>query len=360
MNQEIFNFAAGPTALPFEVMADIQQEFLSFADAKASVMEISHRSTQFMDIYHGMQSNLKELMNIPDNYHILFTHGGASAQFAMVPINLLRDKSTVSYALTGHWGQKAVTEAKRYSNVSLATDSTTNNFTTIADETRWNIDENSAYLHYTPNETIAGLEFDFIPEVSIPLVADMSSNILSKEIDVSKFGIIYAGAQKNIGASGLTVVIVRDDLVGNANKKMPKLFDYQTYADNDSMFNTPNTFAWYSGYKVFQWLKKNGGVSAIENINKQKAEVLYNAIDNSSFYSNPVEKRYRSKMNVPFILADETLNEIFLQESYNNNLLALKGHKSVGGMRASIYNAMPLAGVQKLVEFMSEFERKYG
>jgi phosphoserine aminotransferase len=360
-NQNIFNFSAGPTALPFEVMQDIQNEFLSFGSAKASVMEISHRSVDFMEIYHNMQKDLRDLMNIPDNYKILFTRGGASAQFSMVPINLLSGKKTANYALTGHWGEKAVAEANRYTKVNISTDSTANNWTDIADFNSWNIDEKAAYLHYTPNETIAGLEFDFVPEVGdMPIVADMSSNILSKQIDVSKFGIIYAGAQKNIGAAGLTVVIVREDLIGNANQNMPKLFDYKTYSENDSMFNTPNTFAWYSAYKVFKWLKDLGGVEKMEKINQEKANILYGAIDNSDFYSNPVAKNYRSKMNVPFILKDDKLNELFLKQSFENDLLALKGHKSVGGMRASIYNAMPICGVQQLVDFMAEFERKNG
>lgn len=360
MKQEIFNFSAGPTSLPFEVMKDIQAEFLEFGDAKAGVLEISHRSKDFMQIYYDMQNDLRELMNIPDNYEILFTQGGASAQFSMLPLNLLGDKTTMSYALTGHWGQKAVVEAKRYGKVNLATNSEDNNFTDIEDFNSWSIDENSAYLHYTTNETIAGVEFDFVPKVDMPLVADMSSNILSKEIDVSKFGVIYAGAQKNIGASGLTVVIIRKDLIGNANPLTPKLFDYTTYSENESMFNTPNTFAWYSAYKVFKWLKANGGVANIEKINQAKAQLLYQTIDNSSLYSNPVNVKYRSKMNVPFILKDNGLNDVFLKESFNNDLLALKGHKSVGGMRASIYNAMPMAGVQKLVDFMSDFEKKYG
>ena len=256
--QEIYNFSAGPAALPYQVMREIKAEFLSFADARASVMEISHRSPQFMQIYNTMQNDLRELMHIPDNYKILFTHGGASAQFSMVPLNLLGNKQIASYAVTGNWGQKAATEAQKYAKVNIATDSTNNNFTNIADFSSWKIDKNSAYLHYTTNETIAGLSFDYIPDVDIPLVADMSSDILSKKIDVSKFGVIYAGAQKNIGISGLTIVIVRDDLITNAKSYTPKLFDYQTYTNNDSMFNTPNTFAWYSGYKGFSMVKKYG------------------------------------------------------------------------------------------------------
>ena len=359
-NKEIYNFSAGPTALPTSVMTEMQREFLNFENAKASVVEISHRSKDFMGMYNSMQQDLRDLMNIPNNYKILFTQGGASAQFSMVPINLMCGKKVASYALTGHWGEKAIAEAQRYAKVNIATSSLGNNYTDIANFSKWDIDEKSAYLHYTTNETIAGLEFDYIPSVDIPLVADMSSNILSKKIDVSKFGIIYAGAQKNIGASGLTVVIIREDLIGAADKKMPKLFDYTTYSNNDSMFNTPNSFAWYSGYKVFKWLKSNGGIDSIEKINNQKAALLYAKIDNSDFYSNTTNKRYRSRMNVPFTILDGRLDELFLQQSFENNLLALKGHKVIGGMRASIYNAMPLIGVQKLVDFMVEFENKYG
>jgi phosphoserine aminotransferase len=354
----VYNFAAGPSALPTEVMSQIQEEFLTFADAKASVMEISHRSTQFMEIYHQMQSDLRELMQIPNNYQILFTHGGASLQFSAIPLNLAKN-GVANYVLTGHWSEKAIIEGQRQIKVNIATDNKENNFTNIADFNTWQIDESADYLHYCTNETIAGLEFDFIPKVDMPLIADMSSNILSKEIDVSKFGVIYAGAQKNIGAAGFALVIVREDLIGNAKANTPRLLDYATYAQNDSMFNTPTTFAWYSAYKVFKWLKTQG----IENIyqnNHKKAKILYDFIDKSDYYSNPVNLKYRSQMNVPFILKDDNLNQLFLDESFDANLLALKGHKSVGGMRASIYNSMPIAGVQALISFMSDFENKYG
>ncbi|MDB2590165.1 3-phosphoserine/phosphohydroxythreonine transaminase [Candidatus Thioglobus sp.] len=357
---EIYNFSAGPAALPKSVLRQIQEELLEYGNAKASVMEISHRGVDFMQVAQKAEQDLRDLMNIPNNYKVLFLQGGASAQFSMVPINLLRGKTKANYANTGHWSVKAIAEAKRYCDVNICTDSSVNKFTDIEDYSNWNIDESAAYLHFTPNETIAGLEFDFVPEVDMPVVADMSSTILSREIDVSKYGVIYAGAQKNIGVAGVTTVIVREDLIGDVVAKQPILFDYATQADNDSMFNTPTTFAWYTAGLVFEWLKVQGGVKAMAQINNRKASKLYRAIDNSDFYSNPVNPKYRSWMNVPFILADDTLDKLFLEKSYNANLLALKGHKSVGGMRASIYNAMPESGVDALIEFMTDFERQYG
>ena len=265
-----------------------------------------------------------------------------------------------NYANTGHWSVKAIAEAKRYCEVNICTDGTENNFTNIEEFENWSIDEEASYLHYTPNETIAGLEFDYIPEVEMPIAADMSSTILSRPIDVSKYGVIYAGAQKNIGPSGLTIVIVREDLIGDVVKGQPKLFDYSTQANNDSMFNTPATFPWYAAGRVFEWLKEQGGLKAMQKINKTKAESLYKAIDNSDFYSNPVSIKYRSWMNVPFLLADENLNSKFLEQSKDAGLLALKGHRSVGGMRASIYNAMPQEGVDALISFMNDFEKDFG
>ena len=357
---EIYNFSAGPAALPKSVLRQIQEELLEYGNAKASVMEVSHRGVDFMQVAQKAEQDLRDLMNIPSNYKVLFLQGGASAQFSMVPINLLRGKTKTNYANTGHWSVKAIAEAKRYCDVNICTDSSVNKFTDIEDYSNWNIDDSAAYLHFTPNETIAGLEFDFVPEVGMPVVADMSSTILSREIDVSKFGVIYAGAQKNIGVAGVTAVIVREDLIGNVVAKQPILFDYATQADNDSMFNTPTTFAWYTAGLVFEWLKVQGGVKAMAQINERKASKLYQAIDSSDFYSNPVNPKYRSWMNVPFILADDSLDKLFLEKSYNANLLALKGHKSVGGMRASIYNAMPESGVDALIEFMTDFERQYG
>ena len=357
---QAYNFSAGPAMLPREVLLKIQSELLEYQNSKASVMEISHRGVDFMEAAEKSEQDFRELLSIPENYKVLFLQGGASAQFSMVPINLLRGGFKASYANTGHWSVKAIAEAKRYCEVNLCTDSTENNFTKIDDFQNWDIDEEASYLHYTPNETIAGLEFDYIPEVSMPIAADMSSTILSRPIDVSKFGVIYAGAQKNIGPSGLTIVIVREDLIGDVVKNQPKLFDYSTQANNDSMFNTPATFPWYAAGRVFEWIKEKGGLRSMQTINKAKADSLYSAIDSSDFYSNPVSTRYRSWMNVPFLLADEKLNITFLERSKEAGLLALKGHRSVGGMRASIYNAMPQEGVDALINFMNDFEKDFG
>ena len=355
---QIFNFSAGPAMLPRQVLEQMQGELLEYGNAKASVMEISHRGADFMALAQKSEQDLRDLMNIPENYKVLFLQGGASAQFSMVPINLLRGKKVANYAHTGHWSKKAIAEGKRYCEINICTDSSSNNYTDIEDFTNWNIDPEGAYLHYTPNETIAGLEFDTVPEVDMPLVADMSSTILSREIKVSKYGVIYAGAQKNIGISGLTIVIVKEDLIGNAMKNQPILFDYATQVNNDSMYNTPSTYPWYVAGRVFEWLKQQGGLSAMAKINETKAKTLYAAIDGSDFYSNPVAKKYRSWMNVPFLLANEDLNSLFLQKAAENGLITLKGHRSVGGMRASIYNAMPQEGIDLLVNFMRDFEKE--
>ncbi len=357
---QAYNFSAGPAMLPRQVLKKIQQELLEYGNSKASVMEISHRGFDFMEIAQRSEKDLRELMHIPDNYKVLFLQGGASAQFSMIPANLLRGKTKANYAHTGHWSKKAIAEGRRYCDVNICTDSSTNNYTDIEDFSDWNIDPDGAYLHYTPNETIAGLEFDYTPDLDMPLVADMSSTILSREIDVSKYGVIYAGAQKNIGPAGLTVAIVREDLIGQVVDNQPVLFDYSTQKNNDSMYNTPPTFSWYVAGCVFEWIKEQGGLSVMAKINQTKAQTLYRAIDNSDFYSNPVASKYRSWMNVPFLLADEKLNELFLERSADANLLTLKGHRSVGGMRASIYNAMPQEGVNALVDFMNNFEKDYG
>ena len=357
---QAYNFSAGPAMLPKPVLLKIQEELIEYQNSKASVMEISHRGVDFMEAAKKSEKDLRSLLTIPDHYKVLFLQGGASSQFSMVPINLLRGGAKANYANTGHWSVKAIAEAKRYCDVNVCTDNSGNNFTNIEDFQNWKIDEDASYLHYTPNETIAGLEFDYIPDVSMPIAADMSSTILSREIDVSKYGVIYAGSQKNIGPSGLTIVIVREDLIGSVIDGQPKLFDYATQANNDSMFNTPATFPWYAAGRVFEWLKEQGGLSAIQKINETKAETLYRAIDSSDFYSNPVSVKYRSWMNVPFLLADEKLNSVFLERSKDADLLALKGHRSVGGMRASIYNAMPQEGVDALVNFMNDFEKDFG
>ncbi|RUA06423.1 MAG: 3-phosphoserine/phosphohydroxythreonine transaminase [Gammaproteobacteria bacterium] len=357
---QVYNFSAGPAMLPMQVMKQMQAELLEYANAKASVMEISHRGADFMEMAQKSEQDLRDLMNIPDNYKVLFLQGGASAQFSMVPINLLRGKKVANYAHTGHWSKKAIAEAQRYCDVNICTDNSSNKYTNIDDFDKWRIEEQGAYLHYTPNETIAGLEFDYIPEVDMPLVADMSSTILSREIDVSKYGVIYAGAQKNIGISGLTIVIIREDLIGNVIANQPVLFDYTTQINNDSMYNTPSTYPWYVAGRVFEWLKEQGGLSAMAKINEHKAKTLYDAIDGSDFYSNPVAKKYRSWMNIPFLLANEDMNGLFLEKAAERDLITLKGHRSVGGMRASIYNAMPYEGVDALVGFMQDFEKENG
>ncbi|KPK10282.1 MAG: hypothetical protein AMJ68_09720 [Acidithiobacillales bacterium SG8_45] len=358
----VFNFSAGPAALPLEVLEQAQQEMLDWQGSGVSVMEMSHRGKEFMAIAAQAEADLREIMAIPDNYKVLFLQGGASSQFAMVPMNLLAGKSSADYFLTGHWSKKAVAEAKRYAGVNLVADTSATKFTTIPAAGEWKLDSNAAYVHYTPNETIAGVEFDAIPDTGdVPLVADMSSTILSRPIDVSRFGIVYAGAQKNIGPAGLTIAIVRDDLIGKAGDNVPAMLNYQIHAENDSMYNTPPTYAWYIAGLVFQWIKRKGGLAGMAEINQRKAQKLYDAIDNSGgFYTNPVDKAYRSWMNVPFILSDAGLDEAFLSETKAAGLVQLKGHRSVGGMRASIYNAMPEEGVDALIDFMKQFQNQKG
>ena len=323
-----------------------------------SVMEMSHRSAAFMGIIEAAESSLRKLMAIPDDYAVLFLQGGASSQFAMVPLNLMTGSGKADYINTGAWSKKAIAEAKRYCSVNVAASSEVTKFTTVPLQDTWKLDPAAAYVHYTPNETIGGVEFDWIPDTGgVPLVADMSSTILSRPVDVSRFGLIYAGAQKNIGPAGLTVVIVRKDLLGETLAGTPSMFDYQKHADNGSMLNTPPTYSWYLAGLVFQWLKDQGGVETMAVINQRKAEVLYEAIDTSDFYHCPVDVACRSRMNVPFTLSDAALDADFLAGAKAAGLLSLKGHRSVGGMRASIYNAMPEAGVATLVDFMKEFER---
>jgi len=315
-----------------------------------------------MSIAAEAEKDLRTLMSIPDNYKVLFLQGGASSQFAMVPMNLLGNKSSADYLLTGHWSKKAVSEAKRFCNVNVAVDTSGNKFTDIPDAAEWKLDSNAAYVHYTPNETIAGVEFHEIPEVgNVPLVADMSSEIISRPVDVSRFGVIYAGAQKNIGPAGLTIAIVRDDLIGLAGDKVPAMLNYQIHAENDSMYNTPPTYAWYIAGLVFKWVLAKGGVEAMARINKAKADKLYKAIEGSNgFYRNPVAPKYRSLMNVPFVLKDDALDKEFLAGADAAGLAQLKGHRSVGGMRASIYNAMPEAGIDALVNYMQDFMNRKG
>lgn len=347
--------------LPEAVMKQAQQEMLDWQGSGMSVMEMSHRGPEYTSIAQKAEADLRDLMAIPDEYAVLFLQGGASLQFPMIPMNLLRGKSKADYFNTGAWSGKAIKEARRFCDVNLVADSTDNHFTTIADPNDWHLSADAAYVHYTPNETIHGLEFADIPNVGdVPLVADLSSTILSRPIDVSRFGMIYAGAQKNIGPAGLCIVIVRKDLMGDVLPGTPTMLNYQTHADNDSMFNTPATYSWYLAGLVFEWLKQQGGLEAMAEINKRKADKLYQVIDNSDFYANPVDKHYRSWMNVPFTLADDKLDKVFVQQAAQQHLLTLKGHRDVGGMRASIYNAMPESGVDALIAFMNEFERQHG
>lgn len=352
-----FNFSAGPAMLPTAVIERAQAEMLDWNGSGMSVMEMSHRGKEYMSIAAKAEADLREVMAIPDNYKVLFLQGGASSQFAAIPLNLQGDKESADYINTGMWSKKAIAEAKRYCNVNIAADTSDNGFTSVPSQDELKLDPNAAYVHYTPNETIGGVEFDYIPETGdVPLVADMSSTILSRPIDVTKFGMIYAGAQKNIGPAGLCIVIIRDDLLGKARDITPTMFNYATHAENDSMYNTPSTYSWYVAGLVFEWLKEQGGLEGMAEINKRKADKLYAVIDNSDFYGSPVAKNARSWMNVPFTLANADLDADFLKGAAEKNLVTLKGHRSVGGMRASIYNAMPEEGVDALVAFMKEFE----
>ena len=357
----VFNFSAGPAMLPEEVIKRAQEEMLDWNGSGMSVMEMSHRGKEFLSIAQKAEADLRELLAIPANYKVLFLQGGASSQFAMVPMNLLAGKSDADYINTGAWSKKAIAEAKRYCTVNVAATSEAVKFTTAPAQGELKLNPSAAYVHYTPNETIGGVEFPYVPDTGdVPLVADMSSTILSRPFDVSRYGVIYAGAQKNIGPAGLTVVIVREDLIGHANESTPSMFDYKVHADNESMYNTPPTYAWYLAGLVFEWIKGKGGLNAMAKINQAKADKLYAAIDTSDFYANPVEPTCRSWMNVPFTLANPDLDAEFLQESKSVGLVTLKGHRSVGGMRASIYNAMPQAGIDTLVDFMADFERRKG
>ncbi len=357
----VFNFSAGPAALPQEVLEQAREEMLDWHGSGMSIMEMSHRGKEFMSVAEQAEADLRELMTIPDNYKVMFLQGGASSQFAMVPLNLLRGRGGADYIKTGSWSKKAIAEAKRFCRVHTSASTEESKFTTVPDVEELSFSPGAAYVHYTPNETIQGVEFPYIPDTGdVPLVADMSSTILSRPIDVSRFGVIYAGAQKNIGPAGLTVVIVREDLIGEAAEGTPVMFDYQTHADADSMYNTPPTYGWYLAGLVFQWLKRNGGLTSMAEVNERKAKALYDAIDGSDFYANPVQPHCRSWMNVPFTLADAELDAGFLAGAKDAGLVTLKGHRSVGGMRASIYNAMPEEGVKALIDFMAEFERKNG
>jgi phosphoserine aminotransferase len=360
----VYNFSAGPAVLPQEVLQQAADEMLDWHGSGMSVMEMSHRGKEFISIYEAAERDLRELLSIPSNYRILFLQGGGIGENAIVPMNLLGRKSqpaVADFVHTGSWSGKSIKEAKKYCNVNVAATSESAKFAFIPPRDAWKLSKDAAYVHICTNETIDGVEFQYTPDVGdVPLVADMSSHILSRVVDVSKYGVIFGGAQKNIGPAGLTIAIVRDDLIGHALSICPSAFDWKLVAENHSMYNTPPTYGIYIAGLVFQWLKKQGGVPAMEQRNIAKAALLYDYLDSTDFYSNHIAKDCRSRMNVPFYLKDESLNEAFLTGAKERNLLQLKGHKSVGGMRASIYNAMPMEGVQALVDYLKEFEKKHG
>jgi len=357
----VYNFSAGPAILPEAVLEQAAREMSDWHGSGMSVMEMSHRGADFTGIIKRAESDLRELLEIPDNYHVLFLQGGASTQFAAVPLNLTRHGDSADYVNTGSWSKKAIAEAKRYCHVNIAASSAEDNFTWIPQQTDLTLDPNAAYCHITSNNTIFGTQFHYVPASgTVPLVADMSSDILSRPIDVSKYGVIYAGAQKNIGPSGLTLVVIRDDLVDKARDWTPRMLDYKTHVDAGSMYNTPPTYGIYIAGLVFQHIKAKGGLSAIATINQRKAEKLYETIDSLDIYRSPVRPGDRSRMNAPFTLTEPKLDATFLQQADERGLKNLKGHRSVGGMRASIYNAMPEAGVDALVDFMRQFAQRYG
>jgi phosphoserine aminotransferase len=357
----IFNFAAGPAVLPEAVLEQASQEMLDWHGCGTSVMEMSHRGKEFIGIAAAAEADLRELLGVPANYKVLFLQGGATLQFAAIPMNLLRGKSSADYVNTGEWSKKAIKEAKRYCSVNIAASSEDKKFTYAPAQAAWKLDRNAAYVHVCTNETIGGVEFHWIPDTGdVPLVADMSSHILSRPVEVAKYGLIYAGAQKNIGPAGLTIVIVRDDLLGQALPITPSVLEYKAQSEADSMLNTPPTYGVYIAGLVFKWLKGLGGLKKMAELNSAKAQVLYEFLDQTEFYYSPVEKGDRSLMNVPFRLRNESLNDDFLKQAKDRGMVELKGHRSVGGMRASIYNAMPIDGVKALVGFMREFQTRHG
>ena len=354
-----YNFSPGPATLPAAVLEQVRSELPDWRGTGCSVMELSHRHHAFLECAAEAEADLRELLEIPANYRVLFTHGGASAQFALVPLNLASADDIADYVNTGHFSCKAATEAQRYCRVNVAADGAASNYSDIPPRTSWRLSADAAYLHYTPNETIGGVEFPFIPEVDAPLVADMTSTILSRPIEVGRFGLIYAGAQKNMGIAGLCIVIVREDLLNRAQSQAPYVFNYGLLAHERSMVNTPPTFAWYLAGLVFKWVKREGGLARMAERNRAKAALLYQAIDGSGFYRNPVGAWCRSLMNVPFTLPRKELEPVFLDEAAQAGLVNLKGHRLFGGLRASIYNAMPPEGVAALVAFMGDFARRH-
>jgi phosphoserine aminotransferase len=355
-----YNFSAGPAMVPAEVLECAQSEMLDWNGSGMSAMEMSHRGKEYMSIAQRAEADLRDILSIPDNYRVLFLQGGASSQFSMLPMNLLKQAGDpVDYLNTGAWSKKAIAEARHYADVNVVDTSEDSNYSTIPAFENWNLNADAFYFHYTPNETIGGVEFHWIPEVGeVPLVADMSSTLLSRPLDVARYGVIYAGAQKNIGPAGLTLVIVRDDLINEPIAGTPSMFSYSIHANNGSMYNTPPTYAWYLAGLVFQWIKDKGGLSVMAEINQRKAHKLYAAIDDSSFYASPVDISCRSWMNIPFTLANPKLDADFLSKAAWQGMLSLKGHRSVGGMRASVYNAMPESGVDTLISFMHSYEKE--
>lgn len=356
----VYNFSPGPAVLPRDVLEQARDELLDWQGGGMSVMEVSHRGKAFVACAAEAEADLRELLAIPRGYKVLFMQGGATLQFAAIALNLTTPESIADYVITGHWSKKASAEAPRFCKLNVAADAAASQYCDIPAQAGWKLTSNAAYVHYTPNETIGGVEFPFVPDVAAPLVADMSSTILSRPIDVSRFALIYAGAQKNIGPAGLCVVIVREDLLGRARNGTPSVLDYKLVADDNSMLNTPPTFAWYFAGLVFKWLKRQGGLARMGETNKAKAASLYRAIDESDFYRNPVAPACRSWMNVPFTLARPELDKAFLAEARAAGLVNLEGHRSVGGMRASLYNALPPEGVAALVDFMRDFARRNG
>ena len=353
----IYNFGAGPATMPEPVLKEVQEELLDWQGLGLSVMEISHRSPEFIEIAEQAEGDFRELLSISDDYAVLFTHGGATMHNAMIPLNLTSQEGTADYINSGHWAKRSIKEAQKYTNVNIAASSEESDFSYFPEQSSWEISESSSYIHYTPNETIGGLCLRTLDYSDVPIVADYSSGILSEPIDINKFSLVYGGAQKNIGPAGLGFTIIKKDLLGKAQSITPTLLNYTSIHEGESMYNTPPTFAWYMAGKVFKWLKALGGVDEIAKINIRKAEKLYTFIDASEFYRNEINMENRSIMNVPFLLKNEDLNSQFLTESKDAGLLALKGHRSVGGMRASIYNALPEEGVDALIGFMEEFEK---
>ncbi|WP_017349557.1 3-phosphoserine/phosphohydroxythreonine transaminase [Pantoea sp. A4] len=359
---QVYNFSSGPAMLPVEVLRRAEQELTNWHGLGTSVMEISHRSKEFIQVATEAEQDFRDLLNIPQNYKVLFCHGGARAQFAALPGNLLGNATTADYVDGGYWAYSAIKEAQKYcSPRTIDAKITVDGKRAILPMRDWQLNDDAAYLHYCPNETIDGIAIDEEPDFGDKVVvADLSSTILSRPLDINRYGVLYAGAQKNIGPAGLTLVVVREDLLGKAQKYVPSILDYTVLSENESMFNTPPTYAWYLSGLVFKWLKEKGGIAEVDKINQAKADLLYGVIDNSDFYRNDVATSNRSRMNIPFQLADSALDKVFLDESVNAGLHALKGHRVVGGMRASIYNAMPLEGVKALTDFMVDFERRHG